>query len=160
MELVVETGMSIADVWCGIDAAAQAAYITDQRQIYSNLADRYIDDDLDTSDYNQEYRLSVDTRSAPYRRLLYVLACRVLGSSDGAEQAVQNCLAEASRDPSITDDEGAFRSWLMRLLIKEAVLLRYERVRDAALVSCYDRLEHFERWHNGNQQMEEVKLAS
>jgi len=160
MELVVETGMSIAEVSCGMHVATQAAYIADERRIDSYFPDRYIDDDLDNSDYNQEYRLSVDTRSTPYRRLLYVLACRVLGGSDGAEQAVQNCLAEASRDPSITNDEGAFRSWLLRLLIKEAVLLRYEKACDAALVASYHSTEDFEAWHNGNQQMEEVKLAS
>jgi transposase InsO family protein len=48
---------------------------------------------------------------------------RVLGNHEEAEVAVQNCLrAAASNNVSKFEDEGAFRSWLIRLLIDEAVI--------------------------------------
>jgi DNA-directed RNA polymerase specialized sigma24 family protein len=57
------------------------------------------------------------------RRLLHFTACRVLGGSEGAELAVQNCWLTASRNPPTFDHEGAFRSWLLRVLIDEAAAI-------------------------------------
>jgi DNA-directed RNA polymerase specialized sigma24 family protein len=51
---------------------------------------------------------------------LHFTACRVLGDLEGAELAVQNCWLAASRNPPTFDREGAFRSWLLRVLIDEA----------------------------------------
>jgi hypothetical protein len=47
---------------------------------------------------------------------LHFTACRVLGGAEGADLAVQNCWLTASRNPPSFDREGAFRSWLLRVL--------------------------------------------
>ena len=57
-------------------------------------------------------------------RLLHFTACRVLGGPDGADLAVRNCWLTASSDPPRFDREGAFRSWLLRILIDEASAIR------------------------------------
>jgi hypothetical protein len=54
------------------------------------------------------------------RGALHFIACRVLGGTEGAELAVLNCWLRASRNPPTFDREGAFRSWLLRILIDEA----------------------------------------
>ena len=64
-----------------------------------------------------------EDRFARCRRLLHFLAARVLGSEDEAEDAVRNCRAAASRNPPSFESEGAFRSWLARILIDEACAL-------------------------------------
>ena len=67
-----------------------------------------------------------DAQFSRWRGLLYFLATRVLESRDGAEEAVTNCLLTATRNPPSFDSQGAFRSWLLRILIDEAlqILLR------------------------------------
>lgn len=64
-----------------------------------------------------------EDRFARCRRLLHFLAARILGSQDEAEDAVRNCRAAASRNPPSFESEGAFRSWLARILIDEACAL-------------------------------------
>jgi DNA-directed RNA polymerase specialized sigma24 family protein len=54
---------------------------------------------------------------------LHFTACRVLGSPEGADLAVQSCCLTASRNPPMFDREGAFRSWLLRVLIDEALTI-------------------------------------
>jgi DNA-directed RNA polymerase specialized sigma24 family protein len=62
------------------------------------------------------------------RGLLHFVACRVLGSPERAELAIKNCWLTASRKPRRFDQEGAFRSWLVRVLITEALaILRQDR---------------------------------
>jgi DNA-directed RNA polymerase specialized sigma24 family protein len=51
---------------------------------------------------------------------LHLIACRVLGGTEGADLAVRNCWLTASRNPPTFDRQGAFRSWLLRVLIDEA----------------------------------------
>jgi DNA-directed RNA polymerase specialized sigma24 family protein len=58
------------------------------------------------------------------RRLLYFIACRVLDGSEGAADAVNNCFHAASRHPLGFEYEASFRSWLLRILIGEALLIR------------------------------------
>jgi DNA-directed RNA polymerase specialized sigma24 family protein len=56
------------------------------------------------------------------------LTCRVLGGIRGAENALENCWRTPSRNPPKFDYEGAFRSWLARVLIDEALaILRKNR---------------------------------
>jgi RNA polymerase sigma-70 factor (ECF subfamily) len=70
------------------------------------------------------------SRFSRYRPLLYSLACRVLGDIQGAENALENCWLTASRNPLKFDCEGAFRSWLVRVLIDEALaILRKNRAK-------------------------------
>lgn len=56
--------------------------------------------------------------------LLYFVACRVLGTEQGAEDVVQNCWITASCNPPYFETEGAFRSWLVRILFDEALAAR------------------------------------
>ena len=69
-------------------------------------------------------------RSAPFkarfsrcRKMLFFLACRVLGSPEQVHDVVENCKIAASRNPPTFESEGAFRSWLARILIDEALAM-------------------------------------
>jgi DNA-directed RNA polymerase specialized sigma24 family protein len=57
------------------------------------------------------------------RRLLHFIAARILGGSELAEDAVENCRLTASRNPPRFEYESAFRSWLLRVLIDEALAI-------------------------------------
>lgn len=66
-------------------------------------------------------------------RVLHFIACRILRDKQKAHRAVQNCWWTASRNPPHFDSEGAFRSWLARVLIDEALSILCESQRaDAA----------------------------
>lgn len=69
------------------------------------------------------------------RRLLYLVAHRVLGDREGAELAIENCWRSSARNTPRFDDEGAFRSWLLRRVIDEALIVLCQRVscREAAI---------------------------
>jgi nitronate monooxygenase len=57
-----------------------------------------------------------------------ILAYRVLGDIPGAQNALENCCRTASRNLPEFDCEGAFRSWLARVLVDEAqAILRKNR---------------------------------
>jgi DNA-directed RNA polymerase specialized sigma24 family protein len=51
----------------------------------------------------------------------------LLGSNEGAEDAVQSAWLTASRNPPRFEHEGAFRSWLLRILIDEAFVVRRKK---------------------------------
>ena len=55
------------------------------------------------------------------------VAYRVLGDSDRADLAVENCLLPAFRDVRAFECEGAFRSWLLRSAIEEALAIIHGR---------------------------------
>jgi hypothetical protein len=57
------------------------------------------------------------------RESLYFIAFRILNCVEKAETAVNNCYCIASRNPPTFQTEGAFKSWLVRILIDEASLL-------------------------------------
>ena len=61
-------------------------------------------------------------------RTLHFIACRVLGGPERAEEAMGNCWSIASRHPQRLAHEGEFRSWLLRILIDEALVLLRETV--------------------------------
>ena len=61
--------------------------------------------------------------------LLHFIACRALGSPEGAGLAVQNCYLTASCNPPTFDREGEFRSWLVRVLIDESLAILHDRLR-------------------------------
>jgi DNA-directed RNA polymerase specialized sigma24 family protein len=56
-----------------------------------------------------------------YSRVLYRVAYRVLENHQEAKEAVRNCLLAASSNAPRFENEGAFRSWLVRVLIDEAL---------------------------------------
>lgn len=58
---------------------------------------------------------------------LHFIARRMLGGLEGSERAVQNCHLTASRNPPTFEQEGAFRSWLLRVLIDEASAIHRSR---------------------------------
>jgi DNA-directed RNA polymerase specialized sigma24 family protein len=58
-------------------------------------------------------------------RLLHFLACRVLGGSEWASDAVENCWLAASQASPRFEHEGEFRSWLARVLIDQALAIRH-----------------------------------
>ena len=59
-------------------------------------------------------------------RILNFIACRVLGDEERALVAILNCCQAASRNPPHFEHEGAFRSWLVRILIDEALAILRE----------------------------------
>lgn len=62
-------------------------------------------------------------------RLLHFIACRVLGDPERAADAIENCWVKASRNPPRFEYDGAFRSWLVRVLIDEALAILQEKRR-------------------------------
>jgi RNA polymerase sigma factor (sigma-70 family) len=63
-----------------------------------------------------------------YYGFLHFLACRVLGGREDAQDVVQNCLLRALRNLQQFNNDGAFRSWLARILVNEAItVLRQKR---------------------------------
>jgi DNA-directed RNA polymerase specialized sigma24 family protein len=56
-------------------------------------------------------------------RALHFIACRILDDPEQAKKAVENCWHSASARAPHFEYEGAFRSWLLRVLIDEALLL-------------------------------------
>ena len=72
-------------------------------------------------------RISFYVRAERYRRLLYFVAHRVLGNSDRAVIAVENCLLSAARHVTTFDDEGTFRNWLVRLALDESLAILHGR---------------------------------
>jgi DNA-directed RNA polymerase specialized sigma24 family protein len=60
-------------------------------------------------------------------RLQHFIACRILDDPEQAKKAVENCWHSASARAPYFEYEGAFRSWLLRVLIDEALLLLRQR---------------------------------
>jgi RNA polymerase sigma factor (sigma-70 family) len=62
------------------------------------------------------------------RGLLYFIASRALYDGEGVDEAVENCFLTAIRNPKKFASEGSFRSWLLRILVNEALqILRRKR---------------------------------
>jgi len=78
------------------------------------------DEPLSNSQGNLE---PLDVLLSRYRRVLSLVAYRVLGNHEEAEDAVQNCLHTVSTTVPWFENEGAFRCWLVRVLIDEAVII-------------------------------------
>ena len=75
---------------------------------------------------------ALDLLLARYRRLLYDLALRMLRNHEEAEDAVRSCLLLAYRNHSNVKCEGSFCSWLVRILINEALaIVRKKKSRPA-----------------------------
>jgi RNA polymerase sigma-70 factor, ECF subfamily len=64
-----------------------------------------------------------------YRPILYRLAQRILRNHEESEDAVQNCSLAAFRKMKSFKYEGAFRSWLARILVNEAITILRKRKR-------------------------------
>ena len=66
---------------------------------------------------------ALDVLFSRYRHVLSLVAYRILGNHAEAEDAVQNCLLTVSDNVPNFENEGAFRCWLVRVLIDEAVTI-------------------------------------
>lgn len=84
-------------------------------------------DDIPGSPTTQELSDVFEGRFLRCRPLLQFLAFRILGSHEEAKKAVQQCESRASRISPKFEYEGAFRSWLVRVLIDEAVAILRQR---------------------------------
>jgi len=62
-----------------------------------------------------------------WRDSLYVVAYRVLGDARTATDAVEACFRKACQRPPKFESDGAFGSWLLRLLLEEALQVRRRR---------------------------------
>jgi DNA-directed RNA polymerase specialized sigma24 family protein len=89
---------------------------------------------LFTSTKNQELYSSNHERDVAFMErfwrcnsLLHLLAYRILGTHEGADNAVDNCRIVASRNPPDFEYEGAFRSWVARILIDEVLAILCQR---------------------------------
>ncbi len=80
-------------------------------------------EDLTISSGAQEHPTIFAARFARCRGLLRFIASRVLASNEEAENALQECWVTASCNPPKFEYEGAFRSWLLRILIDEALII-------------------------------------
>ncbi len=78
----------------------------------------------DTPDFGNACQTDFDRHFARCRNLLYFIALRVLDSSQQACEAMRRTYLTASCNSPHFENEGAFRSWLLRLLIDETLLLR------------------------------------
>ena len=82
-----------------------------------------------SNDLRQESAVFED-RFSRCHEMLHFLACRVLGSPERAHDVVENCRITASQNPPTFEYEGAFRSWLVRILIDEALVIVRQREND------------------------------
>ena len=90
-------------------------------------------------DKPQEHATVFAQRFSRTYGLLHLIAYRVLGDEGKALLAIQKCQVTASRNPPRFESEGAFRSWLLRVLIDEAleILREGQRARQPAWFACH-----------------------
>jgi DNA-directed RNA polymerase specialized sigma24 family protein len=77
---------------------------------------------------------TLDVLFSRYRPVLSLIAFRVLENHEEAEDAVRNCIRVASALAPQFEHEGAFRSWLARVLIDEAVTILTKQHPSSSLV--------------------------
>ena len=62
-----------------------------------------------------------------WRDSLYLVAYRVLDGRTAATEAVESCFRRTCREPSKFESDGQFGSWLLRILLDEALQARRRR---------------------------------
>lgn len=86
------------------------------------MFDRYSSEETTSGGrFLQERWTEFDARFSRCYGLLQFVARRILGSSESAGKAIENCRVKASQNPPDFEQEDAFRSWLVRVLIDEAL---------------------------------------
>jgi DNA-directed RNA polymerase specialized sigma24 family protein len=85
---------------------------------------------MSSTNTNEDSQTSLDSDASLFdrrfwrsHRLLQFIAFRILNDPEQAKKAVESCLHSASACAPHFESEGAFRSWLLRVLIDEALLL-------------------------------------
>jgi len=79
-----------------------------------------------------------------HQRLLYSLAFRVLQNHEEAEDAVQTSLLRAFRNLPRLECQGAFRGWLARILLNEALAILRRRKCRPVMVTRPDSAEELQ----------------
>jgi DNA-directed RNA polymerase specialized sigma24 family protein len=74
----------------------------------------------------RQQKLIFDARFSRCYRTLHLIASRVLGGPERAEEAIGSCRRRASRHPQWFERESEFHSCLLRVLIDEALVLLRE----------------------------------
>lgn len=91
-----------------------------------DIASTSHDDDDETPGNSQSNLEALEVLFSRYRCTLSFVAYRVLGNRHLAEIAVQRCFLSASRNVPQFESEGAFRSWLVRVLMDEALRILHD----------------------------------
>lgn len=89
----------------------------------------HLDDSKLVSEGLQGDRDAFEILFLRYRPILYRLAQRILRNHEESEDAVQNCSLAAFCKMKTFKYEGAFRSWLARILVNEAITILRMRKR-------------------------------
>jgi RNA polymerase sigma-70 factor (ECF subfamily) len=92
-------------------------------------AEAHLDDSKLVSEGLQGDRDAFEILFFRYRPILYRLAQRILRNHEESEDAVQNCSLAAFCKMKTFKYEGAFRSWLARILVNEAITILRKRRR-------------------------------
>jgi len=83
--------------------------------------DRYRSEETNTGERVLQGRWTeFDARFSRCYNLLHFIARRILDSSKNADDVIELCRVKASQSCLEFEQEGAFRSWLVRVLIDEA----------------------------------------
>jgi RNA polymerase sigma-70 factor, ECF subfamily len=91
-------------------------------------------------------REAFDILFSSYRPFLLRLARRMIRQHEEAEDAVQNCLLQAYRNLNSFKRQAAFRTWLGRILVNEAItILRKRKVHQVN-----------EAWHSTVEKREDT----
>jgi RNA polymerase sigma-70 factor, ECF subfamily len=101
----------------------------DQNANEADEVEAHLDDGKLISDGLQGDSDAFEILFSRYRPILYRLAQRILRHHEEAEDAVQNCSLTAFRKLKSFKYEGAFRGWLARILINEAITIFRRRKR-------------------------------
>jgi DNA-directed RNA polymerase specialized sigma24 family protein len=86
-----------------------------------------VNENISTRNCQQEHLILFKKFKERFSRcspLLHFLAGRILGRHEEVEEAVRSCRITASHNLPRFEYEGAFRSWLVRILIDEALAIR------------------------------------
>ena len=75
------------------------------------------------SKLEEKYPSVFDARFGRCSQMLHMIARRILFDPELAEKVVENCRTTASRNPPRFQYGGAFKSWLFKVLIDEALVL-------------------------------------
>jgi DNA-directed RNA polymerase specialized sigma24 family protein len=116
-----ELSPSTAERLRHVDIPAAAARLPELNAKYGENGE-----DKQNNENNQaqpDQQSTFDRQFSHCGELLHFIARRILHCVQDAEEAVKNCRLTASRNPPGFSSEGAFKSWLVRILIDEATLL-------------------------------------
>ncbi len=125
--LAATSSVDIASRWHHGQQITQPVAVKSGYAKGSSVSELRSDDEDATPGNSQSNLEALDVLLSRYRRTLSLVAHRILGNQHLAEDAVQRCLLSASRNVPQFESEGAFRSWLVKVLIDEALHILHDR---------------------------------